>query len=53
MLLKKWLNDDEDDELPLLIDRDENSVGFSFRRKHDRLLAEFGWSIIPFIFMFF
>ncbi len=50
---EKWLNDDEDDELPLLIDRDENSVGFSFRRKHDHLLKEFGWTIIPFIFMFF
>lgn len=40
---EKWLNDDDDNELPLLIDRDENSIGFSFRRKHDHLLKEFGW----------
>lgn len=40
---EKWLNDEDDDMLPLLIDRDENSVGFSFRRKYDALLREFGW----------
>jgi len=38
-----WLSDDDDDSLPLLIDREEKEIGFSFRRKYDHLLKEFGW----------
>lgn len=45
---ENWLNDEEGDMLPLLIDRDYDS-GAPVRKTKSWILQEFDWVLIPFI----